>query len=184
MPHDLTWIEVEVSDGAFSSEFAVAINTPEGDISLFADRSIVKHEDGKDFLRVTCMGQDAETGEDIVLLPEGEHALARGVPGRRGGGRPAAAPSGRGAAAPRLARPFALLVSHRGAVRVPKGCALGGDGAPRRRARAAAGFGAQAIFARISVLLGDATRVVPVGPMFRTAPLSSSAGSSGCSSAW
>ena len=69
MPYDLTWIEVNVSNGAFSSELAVAINTPEGDISLFADRSIVKHEDGKDFLRVTCMGQDAETGEDIVLLP-------------------------------------------------------------------------------------------------------------------
>ena len=69
MPLDLTWIEVQVSDGAFSSEYAVAINTPEGDISLFADKSIVKREAGKDFLKVTCIGQDKVTGEDIMLLP-------------------------------------------------------------------------------------------------------------------
>lgn len=65
----LAWIPVSAREGLFDSEYAIAIPTANGDISLFADKSIVKHEDGKDFLQVTHIGQDQQTGEDIMLLP-------------------------------------------------------------------------------------------------------------------
>jgi hypothetical protein len=54
----------------FSSEWAVAIDTEDGFVSLFADKSIVRQSaDGSAFLQVTRMGHDADTGVDIMLLP-------------------------------------------------------------------------------------------------------------------
>ncbi|MEY2620296.1 MAG: hypothetical protein RIT26_116 [Pseudomonadota bacterium] len=69
MPPELAWLPVRATEGAFSSEYAIAIATPDGDISLFADKTIVKQEGGQYYLQVTHMGQDTRTGEKIMLLP-------------------------------------------------------------------------------------------------------------------
>jgi hypothetical protein len=70
MPAELAWIPVQIHNGMFSSEWAVAIDTEDGIVSLFADKSIVRQEDdGSAFLQVTRMGRDADTGLDIMLLP-------------------------------------------------------------------------------------------------------------------
>jgi len=69
MTPKIDWLPVCATQGAFSSEYAIAISTPDGDISLFADKSIVKQEGSQFYLQVTHMGQDEKTGEKIMLLP-------------------------------------------------------------------------------------------------------------------
>lgn len=63
-----TWIEVEIGDGMFSTEKAVTIKLASGeDISLFADKDLLKEEDGKWMLKVAPVKKNHHS--QVVLLP-------------------------------------------------------------------------------------------------------------------
>jgi hypothetical protein len=65
----ITWIKVDVSEGMFSSEYTVIITMSNGEqISLFADKSILKQEKGQWYLKVTKIRNENGT-EQIILLP-------------------------------------------------------------------------------------------------------------------
>lgn len=65
-----TWIPVDTSKGAFSSEYAVSLRCFDGtEVSLFADKTQVKTEGNKTFLRVTLVNSDPGHHRQTVLLP-------------------------------------------------------------------------------------------------------------------
>ncbi len=68
MAGQIEWIPVKISDGMFSNEYAVNIKTAEGrQVSLFADKGLVKEERDKAFLKVLCI--KLQNGIRTVLLP-------------------------------------------------------------------------------------------------------------------
>ena len=65
---EATYIPCEVSDGAFSSEYAVTIKpSNRQEVSLFADRSLVIKEQAHHWLRVTQISSEGPVG--VYLLP-------------------------------------------------------------------------------------------------------------------
>jgi hypothetical protein len=63
-----TWIKVNTSKGMFSSELAVIINLFDGNkVSLFADRCLLKEDQGNWFLRVGKIKTNHKS--QVVLLP-------------------------------------------------------------------------------------------------------------------
>ena len=65
-----TWIPVEISDGAFTSEYAISIKCLDGqEISLFADKTQVKTEGDQSYLSVTKVNSDPINHKRTVLLP-------------------------------------------------------------------------------------------------------------------
>lgn len=64
------WIPVTTSAGMFSAECAVSLRLVGGqEVSLFADRKLIKEEGGRSFLRVTLVDHDPVHRTDRVLLP-------------------------------------------------------------------------------------------------------------------
>ena len=64
------WIPVEISQGMFPSELAVLITLKDGsNVSLFADKDIIKEEFGKQLLWVTIVEEDSVNKLKRVLLP-------------------------------------------------------------------------------------------------------------------
>lgn len=62
------WINVKTSEGMFSSEKAVTIKLANGeDVSLFADKELLKEEDGIWKLKVSPVSTNCVT--QLVLLP-------------------------------------------------------------------------------------------------------------------
>ena len=65
-----TWIPVETSDGAFTSEYAISIKCFDGqEVSLFADKAQVKTEGNQSYLSVTKVDSDPMNHKQTVLLP-------------------------------------------------------------------------------------------------------------------
>ena len=63
------WIPVQISPGALSSEWAIAIHIVDKDLSLFADKSQVMQVGDAHQLRVTIMAIDEGNHTQTVLLP-------------------------------------------------------------------------------------------------------------------
>jgi hypothetical protein len=65
---DTAWIPVDVSEGMFSTEYAVCLKLSNGKIvSLFADKSLVMEHGGIHYLRVALVNEEAD--QIRVLLP-------------------------------------------------------------------------------------------------------------------
>jgi len=65
-----TWVPVHTSSGAFSSEYAVSVKCFDGkEVSLFADKTQVKIDGNKSFLRATLVNTDSSHNKKTVLLP-------------------------------------------------------------------------------------------------------------------
>jgi hypothetical protein len=64
------WITVETSPGMFSAEYAVSLKLANGEmVSFFADKALVKEQQGKSFLQVTLVDRNPAQHIDRVLLP-------------------------------------------------------------------------------------------------------------------
>lgn len=62
------WIKVEISEGMFSTEMAVSIKLANGkNISLFADKELLKKENGEWLLKVDTVKKNHDN--QLVLLP-------------------------------------------------------------------------------------------------------------------
>ena len=62
------WIPVRVSEGMFSDEYAVTLESSEGrEVSLFADKYLVRKEGEEAFLKVRLVQEGGNTQR--VLLP-------------------------------------------------------------------------------------------------------------------
>jgi hypothetical protein len=67
---NICWVSVETSAGMFSNEYAVSLKLLTGEqVSLFADKKLVKKENGKSSLKVTLVNDDATHKRKLVLLP-------------------------------------------------------------------------------------------------------------------
>jgi hypothetical protein len=65
---DTAWIPVDVSEGMFSTEYAINLNLSDGTaVSLFADKSLVKEHDGTHYLKVTLVSEESD--QIRALLP-------------------------------------------------------------------------------------------------------------------
>lgn len=64
------WIPVSVSEGMFSSEYAITLKTIEGTlVSLYADKSLVQKKGESSFLKVTHINSYPDQHKQRVLLP-------------------------------------------------------------------------------------------------------------------
>jgi hypothetical protein len=64
------WIAVETSPGMFSAEYAVSLKLANGEmVSFFADKDLIKQQQGKSLLRVILVDRNQATRIDRVLLP-------------------------------------------------------------------------------------------------------------------
>jgi hypothetical protein len=65
-----TWIPVEISEGAFSSEYAITIKCFDGrEVSLFADKNQIKLKNNQAYLLVTLISNNQKENKQTVLLP-------------------------------------------------------------------------------------------------------------------
>ena len=64
------WVPVTISDGMFSSEYAITLETIDGTlVSLYADKTLVRKEDDSNFLKVTYVSSYPGQHKQRVLLP-------------------------------------------------------------------------------------------------------------------
>jgi hypothetical protein len=63
------WLPCSTGKGMFSSEYAVEIKLGENSFSLFADTSLIKKEQGENYLLVTLIGDNGEPDHKTILLP-------------------------------------------------------------------------------------------------------------------
>jgi hypothetical protein len=64
------WITVETSPGMFSTENAVSLKLANGKtVTFFADKTLVRQQQGKSFLKVTLVDRNLAKHIDRVLLP-------------------------------------------------------------------------------------------------------------------
>ncbi|MBI3775253.1 MAG: hypothetical protein HY273_06825 [Gammaproteobacteria bacterium] len=69
-PHVDHWVTVTTSSGMFSSEYAIALKLASGQVvSFFADKALIKEQQGKSFLKVTLVNQNPAQHKELVLLP-------------------------------------------------------------------------------------------------------------------
>jgi hypothetical protein len=58
---DTAWIPVDVSEGMFSTEYAISLKLSDGNIvSLFADKSLVMEHGGIHYLKVALVNEEAD----------------------------------------------------------------------------------------------------------------------------
>lgn len=64
------WIDVATEDGLFPDEMAISIKLYDGQkVSLFAHKTLIKHEHGKFYLKVSLIESDPSHKRKRVLLP-------------------------------------------------------------------------------------------------------------------
>lgn len=64
------WIPVTISDGMFSSEYAILLTLATGEnVSFFVDRALVKKSGNDSLLRVLLVNEDPIKKKNLVLLP-------------------------------------------------------------------------------------------------------------------
>ena len=64
------WIPVQTSNGMFSSEYAVMLETADGSpVSFFIDKNLVKEEKGNAQLKVVLVGSKPSENRELVMLP-------------------------------------------------------------------------------------------------------------------
>lgn len=64
------WIPVIVSDGMFSSEYAIMLKLATGEnVSFFVDKGLVKKSGNNSLLRVLLVNKDPNKKRNLVLLP-------------------------------------------------------------------------------------------------------------------
>jgi hypothetical protein len=68
-PAQKVWLPCKVSDGMFSGELAIEINAGGQNVSLFASSSLVKQQDGENYLSVTYLGDNGKAQHKTILLP-------------------------------------------------------------------------------------------------------------------
>ena len=61
-------VRCETSDGMFSNEVAVSLNSNDGPVSFFADRGLIQEKNGATYLVVSLV-QLNQAGRISVLLP-------------------------------------------------------------------------------------------------------------------
>lgn len=70
MGAEVKWIPVTVDDGMFTDEYAVTIRLfGGGNVSLFADKSMIREYEGVHHLKVTVMCKETCPDRMRVLLP-------------------------------------------------------------------------------------------------------------------
>ena len=64
------WIPVTISDGMFSSEYAIMLKLATGEnVSFFVDKGLVKKSGNDSLLRVLLVSADPNKKKKLVLLP-------------------------------------------------------------------------------------------------------------------
>ncbi|MCI0491050.1 MAG: hypothetical protein L0229_31045 [Blastocatellia bacterium] len=64
------WIPITTSSGMFSNEYAVSLELADGRlVSFFADKSLVKEDDGRALLKVFLVELYPNQNKQRVLLP-------------------------------------------------------------------------------------------------------------------
>ena len=64
------WIPVKISDGMFSSEYAISLKLATGEnVSFFVDKILVRNTGDNSLLRVLLINRDLNKKKNLVLLP-------------------------------------------------------------------------------------------------------------------
>jgi hypothetical protein len=64
------WIPVNISDGMFSSEYAISLKLASGeDVSFFVDKVLIKKSGDNSLLKVVLINTDVNQKKNLVLLP-------------------------------------------------------------------------------------------------------------------
>ncbi|HWQ33100.1 MAG TPA: hypothetical protein VNQ79_09610 [Blastocatellia bacterium] len=62
-------VKCETSEGMFSNEVAVTLESNDGRISLFADKDLIREKGGSSYLIVNLISPPGKAGLATVLLP-------------------------------------------------------------------------------------------------------------------
>jgi hypothetical protein len=64
------WIPVNISDGMFSSEYAISLRLATGqDVSFFVDKVLIRKSGDNSLLKVLLINKDLNQKKNLVLLP-------------------------------------------------------------------------------------------------------------------
>ncbi len=64
------WIPVIISDGMFSSEYAISLKLATGqDVSFFVDKVLIRKSGDNSLLKVLLINTDLNLKKNLVLLP-------------------------------------------------------------------------------------------------------------------
>lgn len=63
------WVQVKTSSGMFSSEYAVLLETADGEVSFFIDKDLVRESPTGSLVKVTLVESNPSKHRMRVLLP-------------------------------------------------------------------------------------------------------------------